>query len=237
MSVLFRTCKIFIDFRDIMCHTDLYVIKYIISGIISGTLKLNFFNNMANEFSQLEDSKLLQILSMKANYNPLMDFIEYDKIIDCNVFGEMNNLYNHILYDDQIFTDLIFTKTADSIKLLLKSKECGSVDIFMDNISSVVYKQLHDFIGDCTKIKIITGDKESLLKSKYYDSYFLSDIMDINSILDIPRVNVCDVISLYTRCNTTIVNSEGDTKLILPKPADKLLSENKLSITTLEPLY
>ena len=132
----------------------------------------------------------------KRHYNPIMDFIDYDKIETCDYMSVFDDMYNEILYNEKsnIFEGLELTNIANALSPLLMDDLLKSFTIQVDKVTDAIYTYVYKRFANtnANKVHLVEGHLRDTLTNDY-DDYFLPHTTFLDNIC-IKRNSQIDVV-------------------------------------------
>ena len=191
-----RETTIFMTFRDMFCNTDLYVLNFLYNKIKSGKSNIDYLNKLLVVYDNVPKEVISVIPYGKRHRNPILEFVDYDKLDKCDYVAVFDDMYNEILYNDKsnIFEGLELTNLSNSLAPLLNDDLLKSITIQVDKMTNAIYAYIYDRFAktNADKVKIVEGFLGDAITADY-DDYFLPDAKYVDSVLSIERKNQIDV--------------------------------------------
>lgn len=201
-----KDTKVFITFRDLFCNTDEYVLRFLYNKIKSGSLKLDYLDALVQIYDIVPKEAAYVIPYGKKHFNPIMDFVDYDKVVKCDYIAVMDDMYNEILYNDKsnIFEGLQMTNIATALAPLLNDDLLTSFTIQVDKLTDAIYTYIYNRFAkvNASKVHIKEGSLKDALTTEY-DDYFL------------PHANYIDKLCIKRDTQIDVVIPELSTTLVL----------------------
>lgn len=230
MSILTAKSIIFIEFENILCDTDTFVIQKIYD-----TFKNNRENCILNalldkiERNGIENIKYIS--QVKKNMNPLIEYIN-DDIEDKD--GIAYEIYNNILYAEygstETFDSMPKTIIGSSLDVLIMDENLEKTYIFCKNPTPEICEFIYEMYDE-SRTDIIAGDESDFLRKVPCTSYFISDSSNIQDIMECGHTEDTPV-EIYVPEYTFNI-TEDTREIITYPPIDELTRNSSIVVNSI----
>ena len=228
MGILFKNSTIFADVKNIVISTDAIVASRLNDFFTHTDGPRFFFIDEIEKFYEINLRMLSQlIIAEKRSDNFLLDYFDWAKCSmnpEINPYQICNFTYRKILNrdyeytnDQDIFDTLnisqVMTSIGKSLASMGKDNSINGIYLFMDeDMPDTLIKCLSIFFTGSTNIKIIKGNKKSILGSDKYnfDIYFLESPDEVELIKNTEKHQ--EIFIPNSTSNMTIAETEKGTQ-------------------------
>lgn len=210
MSILHKSSTIFIDFEDMLCDTDSYVCKQLYTSYKSSKPNDFIFKKLIDTIDHPEvgDENIKYLVMTKETDCFLEEYVDDGQLQSdeehMNLSIIVNAIYSEILYNDNISDiggQLSLTKIGDNMRYLIKDPNLKNIYIYMPSCTNAIHRFIFNQFTDLQeKITIITGDRESFIRSTPCELYIMKSI-DYVPCLFFDRGIVSEIIIPSLPCN------------------------------------
>lgn len=238
MALLLNDSVIFIEFKDLICNTDLAVVTKIIEMINEGKTSCDFLQSLIETTKGCDRIEIDKILQSKCNINPLVDYIDYDKMIECNYLQACDDIYDSILTSDKssVLYSCRLTNLCESLISILRNDKIKHISIYNKTYNERIHEYIQSVFLNNKKVEFVCGDIGAAIRRKRFNVLFLRQTDSVEYLIDFNKSKLKEVLIPATGLNISYDEEDTSAETVkgLPLPIEELKSGQNIDINIIQ---